>query len=732
MSTAVVYGDINPGIIDGSSVWLVSITEVLSGIFDDVYLQLKTKPVNRRLLSRIESIPNIHVREYAVVDVADESAYRELSPPEAAKVLRDLVREVNPDVVVVRGLAACFESARVAEVSRVLWAYVTDLPYPVTKTSKVNLGRLRTIAQRARRMFAQTESTRSYLEQIIGQAAGKTLLMPPMIPPEAYARRSEAPRLDGATPLEAVYAGKLAKDWCVEEMLDLPAALRARNVDCRLTVLGDKFQREKSDPDFVQRLREKLESLTNDPQSGVRWVGGVPRDEVFRYFEVADVGVGWRTAALNSSTEISTKLLEYSAAGLIPIVNRTADNCGYLGTDYPFFVDADVDIEEIAQNIEDNLDKFESARRAAAQLAQRFSMEAAETRLRREFTRAGVLVPAGRVEVTGGEPEPVKLLVASHDFKFMGELMESLRGDRRFELKVDAWTSLRDHDEARSEELAQWADVIFCEWAGPSVGWFAKHKRKHTRLVTRLHGFELRGPWIREVAGDAVDHIVFVSEFYQAKAVTTLGLDPGRTSVITNVIDWIDFDRPKLAGAEFRLGMIGMVPFGKRPDRALDVLEKLLEHDDRFSLHIKGQNPWNYPYHWKDPYQKQAYLEFYRRIADSEVLSSRVAFDPFSPAVASWFRKIGFILSPSHNETFHLAVAEGMASRAVPMIWEREGAVEIFSDAHVRGGTDQVIEAILAIQRSGSVKDLGERAREYAARWDQMKVYDQWANVLTP
>ena len=122
----------------------------------------------------------------------------------------------------------------------------------------------------------------------------------------------------------------------------------------------------------------------------------------------------------------------------------------------------------------------------------------------------------------------------------------------------------------------------------------------------------------------------------------------------------------------------------KRLDRALDLLEELLEEDPRYTLHVRGRMPWEYPYEWKKPFQREAYLEIFDRIGRSPALRDAVVFEPFGADMASWMRKIGYILSPSSDESFHLAPAEGMASGPSRCSGKGPGVDEIFSNRWTR------------------------------------------------
>lgn len=724
MTSIIVYGDISPNVVDGSSIWLMSVTETLAKVFDHVHLQLKFVPENDRLLRSVQAIDNVSIH-------VPPAGVEEVNVQKAPAVLEQLAKEVNADVVLSRGLELANSLCKSSILAPILWPYITDLPFPLEKISPTNVGRLQRIALRSKRIFVQTEAARSYLEAITPHAAGKTFLMLPMVPDAAFRQRKEnakrSPSDDGK--LKLVYAGKLAKDWKTLEMLDIPKALRRLGIESELVVVGDKINKDRTDPSWAARMKEKLEAVSNDSNSGVRWLGGMPRAEAMKQIAAADLGIGWRTDLLDSSLEISTKALEYSALGTPAVVNLNDDAVALFGAEYPFFVDGSANAEEMAQTIARSISAIGTASEKVPQLVHAFSMESAATRLYSYFESAGVFRTSAGEDGTGR----IRVVIASHDFKFMGELLELLDDHPKFEVRKDEWTSLHDHDAEKSAELLQWADVVFCEWAGPSVKWYAERKLPNQRLVARLHGFELRGPapWMRDIRWENVDELIFVSQHYERLAEEELPLNTTATRVIPNIVDACDFDRPKMLGAQYHLALVGMVPFLKRPDRAVNFLRELVAIDENYYLHIRGRAPWEYPYEWRKPIQKQMYLEFYSRLASDEELKEHVIFEPFGPDMASWYRKIGIVLSTSELESFHLAPAEGMSSRAVPVVWEREGAKEIFGP-YVDGGTHLALERVLALREQSVFVEAGERAREYSLRWDKPRVFGEWIDALVP
>jgi|GEM_PF-1433696 len=328
-------------------------------------------------------------------------------------------------------------------------------------------------------------------------------------------------------------------------------------------------------------------------------------------------------------------------------------------------------------------------------------------------------------------PAKRRVLMAGHDFKFAGELIDVLSQRQDVELRADHWVAQNQQDETQSRTLLEWADLIFCEFASHNAVWYSWEKLPGQTLVVRFHGYELFSPWIQEINIANVDRIIFVSEFYRNKVVEELGWPREKTSVIPNVVDVLDLNRPKKDGARFHVGIAGIVPILKRPDRALDILEQLLATDPRYTVHIRGRAPWDYGWMWQDEVIREAYEAFYERIASNPGLRRRVAFDEFGPDMGRWFQNIGWMLSPSFRETFHLAPVEGMASGAVPVVWEREGAQEIFGTEWVHEDTSAAVDYIKRVnQTPEDYARASTSAVAHARQFDLVKNGHEWLRLL--
>lgn len=707
------YGDVNLNILDGSAVWLVSMVEVLSKTDSHVTLLLKTTATNDRLLKRVSNLPNV-----SVISAAESSGPgKELTPREAAQKIVSLDRIHQFDHIIARGYKVCTFIGLSDAIGHKSWLYITDLPAPGSDAESPAIVNLRRIARSCRRLFAQTEDARSYLESIVPEAAGKTLVLTPMIPDEFFGVSRRV--LQYGDKLSLVYSGKFAKNWMTLEMCSLPSVLSAAGIEVTLTMVGDKFQRDPKDPDWDKAMAGAISA------PDVAWLGGMSREDAVAEVSHHDIGLSWRSDVMNNSFEVSTKVLEYAAAGVPPLLNRNSAHEDIFGVDYPLFLEDD-SADSVIKALGLSVEELNVLRMKTADKVERYSVSASAPRIEQYFTRS-----EANYNVYPLVERKQRVALVGHDFKFAGELVESLQGRSDIELRFDHWETLHSHSLKSSEEIRDWADVIICEWCGPNAAWYSQNKRPGQKLIVRLHMFELRGPWMNRVNDSAIDTLVCVSELYKQRIRESTGWDAVDIRVIPNAVDTVDLGRLKKPESQFRIGLVGIVPFRKRPDRALDLLERLRAEDSRYTLHIRGRMPWEYSYEWDKPLQREAYLEFFHRIGASPMLAESVVFEPFGSDMGNWLKKIGYLLSPSTDESFHLAPAEGMASGAVPVFWDRPGVRGIFGDRWVFDDTEAAARFVVETGKNASrFEDEQACAIEYVGMFDKKVVELTWLEIL--
>ena len=105
-------------------------------------------------------------------------------------------------------------------------------------------------------------------------------------------------------------------------------------------------------------------------------------------------------------------------------------------------------------------------------------------------------------------------------------------------------------------------------------------------------------------------------------------------------------------------------------------------------------------------------------------------FDRFGPDVASWLRRIGFVLSTSDDESFHLAPAEGMASGAVPALLPWPGAETIYDPRWIHASPAVVADALTALAVDGWENASAAARHEAGEKFALNAVSTQWVDLI--
>jgi len=725
--SALVYGDVDLNLLDGSAIWLQSVTQALVAAGCAVTLVLKAPVRTDRLIAPLRDVDAVTITSPHAAGLLPVPTDASLTVPQAVSVLAAVDAAHHHDLVVLRGRALVSAAAKDGAFDGRLWSYLTDVPQAVPAVTAKAAEDLTMIAKASRYLLCQTEELRCFLEGSVPAACGKSVLFPPVLPAENLHRDSERAVAPPGTPLKLVYTGKFAPRWNTLEMTQLPALLAARGVSAEVHMVGDKVHDDPRDSGYKRRMRAALGEIGTPSMAGVIWHGGQPRAEAMRLAASCDIGLSWRHPELDASLELSTKVLEFGQLGLPVILNRTPMHEALLGEDYPLFAASLDDVADVAAAALDPA-IFALAAGRTSTAAASFALDRAADRLRSYLSRAVASADSGSSGASGGAP--LRVVIAGHDLKFFAPLIQYFGLQPDLEIRVDQWAALGEHDENVSRELAEWADVVICEWCGPNAVWYSRHKRRDARLLVHLHRFELYSHYPGQVKIGNVDQVICVSDHYAKLTREHTGWPGAKVISVPNPLDVSQLDRPKLDGARFHLGMIGIVPSRKRLDLALDVLEELRRDDDRYLLYVKSGMPWEHWWVWQNPAEREHYSTALRRVQRSPLLRDAVVFDDAGPDVAAWLRRIGFMLSTSDDESFHVAPAEGMASRAVPVIRDWPGADTIYDRRWIRATPVDLAASIAAFGSDEVWRAAGETAHEQARAFELGAVCRSWHQLI--
>ena len=323
------------------------------------------------------------------------------------------------------------------------------------------------------------------------------------------------------------------------------------------------------------------------------------------------------------------------------------------------------------------------------------------------------------------------ILIAGHDLKFIEKIIEKLRDDN-YRVLIDQWKAHNKHSTRQSQKLLKQADIIICEWCLGNAVWYSHNKLAHQRLIVRFHRQEIETAYPEKINLDAIEKMIFVGPHYMRKALHKYAWkEEDKFIFIGNYILPEQMNLPKDTNTKFNLGIVGVVPKMKRLDKALDILEKLRQEDQRFQLYIKGKTAKDFPWMKDRPEEFAYYKEQEARIENSKYLQGAVHFDGFGKDMPQWYQKIGFVLSVSDFESFHLTVADGASSGAIPIILKWEGSDEIYPKEWSMQSIDEAVNKILTLSKDDSkFATETDQCQKYVQKFSFDNIYNEWSKLL--
>jgi len=348
-------------------------------------------------------------------------------------------------------------------------------------------------------------------------------------------------------------------------------------------------------------------------------------------------------------------------------------------------------------------------------------------------TLAGVKKKASIYNYLGStKMNKIDILIAGHDLKFLTHVINHFKGKENYRLKILTYKGhvLTESDELL-KELPQF-DILFSEWGLGNLKWFSENKLPWQKLITRIHLQEFATPFLAETNWANVDNAIVVGPFMKERFDSTFPESAEKCLVILNLIDTVSFDLKKEENANFNLGMLGILPMRKAPHIGLEILRELHKTDNRYKLYIKSKRPEELDWLWKRPEEQLYYEEFYRNI-EKMGLKDAVVLEPHGSDVTEWYRHIGFIISPSEFESFHMSIPEGMASGTIPVIRNWEGAKALYPDRLIFANIKEAVNLILSYADPEKYLAEGEKLKKYCRERFSLEVLlPEYEKIMLP
>jgi len=285
-----------------------------------------------------------------------------------------------------------------------------------------------------------------------------------------------------------------------------------------------------------------------------------------------------------------------------------------------------------------------------------------------------------------------RLLIAGYDLKFIKPVLKYLDDD--YNIQIDEWEGHDSHDEQKSNELLNWADFIFCEWLLGNSVWYSQRRMKHQKLIIRAHKFELTRDFGNQVNYKHVNKIIVVSYYYLELFVNKFKIPRQKMIVLNNYVESNIYSGTKKGDFKHNLAIVGYIPKWKGLLKGLKILKMLIEHDDKFKLHLIGKHYNEVDWIWNNPEERSYFQECENFIKENHLEDSVI--------VQGWmersnmFNNIGYVLSVSDIESFHLAPAEGLVDFTLAFLLNWDGVEYVYPQEIIFDNIDNIKDMILS------------------------------------
>lgn len=709
-----IYADVNMNVIDGSSIWLASITEAIAEHAGQIHLLLKSNISRETVLHPLLSKENIKIIEPL------EFGFKENELDIGAAVnLIEILDGIYGGYrrIVLRGFNLCKVASSNKSLHGRIWAYLTDY-YEIDKIKSKRVDKSGTaelipdFTEHFDLFLAQTEEIRDDLNKRHKVPLDRISLAPPMIP--VREGRAAKPSQPSNGKLKIGYAGKIAPEWGVRELIVISEQAQKRKLDVEVHIIGDKIHRNTATyPTFHEDMKELLQITEN-----TIWHGGLSREDTLNLMSTMDICWGYRSKLLEDNTlELSTKTLEYLSLGLPTIISRNSINESLCGSEYPYFIDTGSEIFEQAFEIIEQIISTPPQPNMLKQLVTEYTIP-----------EIGNKFFSGLIKSVEADfqSQRKRVVLNGHDLKFIAEFESNLK-KQGHDVRRDIWEWGDAKSIIRSKQLAKWGEIIFSEWGLSNAVWYSQNISVNQTHYIRVHLQEINErarKFPPKINLNSVNKIIFVSDNVRKTAIKMFNWPENKCTIIHNYVNINLFDRPKTKIAEYTLAIVGIVPQRKRLDRAVDLIRSLRMIDDRWRLVIKGKLPHDYAFMHAPGRREELvyYDEQYERFEMDHHLRGAVSFESFTPSLAEWYSRIGYILSPSDFESFHYSIAEGAASGSVPIIWPWDGADEFYPDEWIGQNHQEIVEMVLDTQRT-QLKVIEKNKQVISQRYSMRNIF---------
>jgi glycosyltransferase involved in cell wall biosynthesis len=322
------------------------------------------------------------------------------------------------------------------------------------------------------------------------------------------------------------------------------------------------------------------------------------------------------------------------------------------------------------------------------------------------------------------------VLVAAHDFRFFEDIEARLLREGHAVTR-EYWKSHTARFVHGQSNAVDSADIIFCEWCLGNAVWWSHHLPPGKRLFIRLHLQEIHTSHPASVDFSRVEKVIFISPHVMREAVAKFAIPEHKCEVVPISVRLKPARRAAPEETRSRrdtLAMVGLTPWRKRPDKALELLGALRRRYPNLRLHLKGHAPSEYGWMSNRQEELTKYQAFFREVAELE-RAGIVRISGYDDELEAFYRSAGWVVSLSDFEGCHTAVAEGGAMGCLPLMTNWGGADEVYPARLVQRDLNQVVHYFDAHYETFAQHSLEIQA-QFQHTFGIDSVFEAWRSLL--
>jgi glycosyltransferase involved in cell wall biosynthesis len=289
-----------------------------------------------------------------------------------------------------------------------------------------------------------------------------------------------------------------------------------------------------------------------------------------------------------------------------------------------------------------------------------------------------------------------RLLIAGYDLKFIKPVIKYLEED--YNIQVDEWSSHNSHNEKKSKLHLNWADIIFCEWLLGNSVWYSIRKFNHQKLLIRAHKFEAKREFGNKIDYKKVDGVITVSYYYLELFHNTFKIPREKMILLSNYVETDIYSGIKTGDYKHNLAIVGYIPKWKGLLKGLKIIKMLKKHDEEYKLYLIGKDYKEVDWVWNNPEEKSYFHECENYIKENHLEDSVIRKGWIEQA--DMFSNIGYVLSLSDIESFHLAPAEGLCDNSLALLLNWTGVEYVYPSDIIVDNIKEIKDIIISTNKN--------------------------------